>query len=84
MIDAHILWRIEQLEPKVEKHDKDLYMGNGLPSITTRLRMTEKATASNTEAIAEMARNSRKTQFMVMGIFLTAVATLVVDIVLKH
>jgi hypothetical protein len=35
--DAHREWA----EERIQKHDKDLYEGNGLPSITNRLSAVE-------------------------------------------
>ena len=40
-------WRIQRLEELVERHDKDMYRGNGKPGITTRMEKVEEAIANN-------------------------------------
>lgn len=39
-------WRITQLEKACERHDRDLYHGNGKPGITTRMEKIEEAMTS--------------------------------------
>ena len=42
------IWReIERLCALVERHDKDIYRGNGKPGITTRMEKVEEAIANN-------------------------------------
>jgi len=39
-------WRITQLEKTSERHERDLYFGNGKPGITTRMEKVEEAMSS--------------------------------------
>lgn len=40
MVEATGEWR-EWADSRIKKHDKDLYEGNGRPSITSRMQMVE-------------------------------------------
>jgi len=55
----------------VHKHDKDLYVGNGKPGITTRMALVE----STVESIRFYARWIMLT---VLGIFVVAIVGLVI------
>lgn len=73
MSEIAIPYRVEQLEVRVAKHHKDLYEGNGLPSITTRLTMLEDSQKS-------YARNMRTIVFLLLGSIVSAI----VDITIRH
>ena len=72
-MDSALEYRVHQTELKVAKHHKDLYEGNGLPSITTRLTMLE-------DSVAKTARNTRTIVFLL----LTAIIGAAADIITHH
>lgn len=60
------------LEASVERHEKDLYYGNGRPGITTRISMNE-------DMVQRIDRNLSKITWMLLAVLLTGA----VDVVLR-
>lgn len=84
----------EETRRKVDRHDKDLYYGNGLPGITTRVALAEKAIEANKESsekevkdvredMAEFKKDSKATRMMMLGVILTVLGEIVVKLVMK-
>ena len=67
-------WRIARLEEITERHDKDLYRGNGKPGMTTRMEKVE-------EALTSIKFYGRWLLLLVGGILIKEVIALAV---LKH
>ncbi len=70
-----------QLRELVERHERDLYRGNGLPGLTTRVKSAEDrlTTLENYQVQVERRREAKMN--ILLGTTLTAVVALVVDVV---
>lgn len=84
----------EELRRKVEKHDCDLYYGNGKPGITTRMALAERAIDDNRESsekevedvkedMKEFKKDAKSTRMMMLGVILTVLGEIVVKLVMK-
>lgn len=68
--------RLRELEGMVKRHDRDLYVGNGKPSITTRVAIME-------ECVSGIRKNLRQITWLLMSTFATALATIIVTLVMR-
>lgn len=69
----------ESLHDIVQRHEKDLYRGNGLPGITTRLKSVEDRVTTIEQLLQQKAnRSDRK-----LNILLATTGTLVGAVLLK-
>lgn len=71
------------LRIKVEKHDQDLYRGNGKPGITTRMAVAEKEICDMKEDLKEYKKDSKQIKLMVLGVILTVIGEIIVKLVAK-
>lgn len=65
--NGNFLYRLSALEDKVEKHDQDLYRGNGKPGITTRVLMSEETITKISGSLAKLVWLGVATLFTVIG-----------------
>lgn len=72
-----------ELQRKVEKHDCDLYYGNGKPGITTRIALAEKEIVDVREDMTEFKKDAKATRNMVIGLILAAVVQIIVRLIFK-
>lgn len=72
-------WRMEELLEKVNRHEKDLYLGDGPrnPSITARLFKVE-------DQMARILNNSSWTIRLLLSAILAAVADMVMQALRHH
>lgn len=70
----------DQTRALVERHDKELYRGNGNPGIVTRLRLLE----DNMSEIRELLQESAKSRERKINIILGALITGLIGLVLEH
>jgi len=68
---------IKEIGKKVDHHDKDLYFGNHLPSITTRIFQCEEGLRAVKETIISL----NKKMFAIMLMLAGAIVTGIVDII---
>lgn len=57
----------DEYKVKVDKHDQDLYRGNGKPGITTRVLMTEETVSSINRNLAKVVWLGAATLMSVLG-----------------
>lgn len=76
----------ESLWRKVEKHDRDLYEGNGKdnPSLTTRMALNEGDIEDVKTTVNEIKSDSKATRNMVIGLILAVIGQIVVQLISKH
>ena len=75
------IWReLRRLGDDCERHEKDLYRGNGLPGLTTRMANMETSIVAFQRILEEM-KKSRDTK---MNLILGGIVTLVVGLLLVH
>lgn len=72
---GNFLYRLEALEDLVEKHDQDLYRGNGKPGITTRILMSE-------ETIGKISSSLEKMVWLLVATFLTVIGFVIEQLVM--
>lgn len=65
------------LREMVERHEKDLYRGNGLPGITTRMQNAENRVSAIERLIAEQAKKRDTKLNLVLGGIVTIATALV-------
>ena len=73
-------WRIQKLEEASERHDRDLYRGNGLPGITSRVKTLEDGMEDIRGYLKEL-RTQRDTK---MNLVLGGIITLIAGWALAH
>lgn len=75
-----LLWRVERLEDSVDKHDTDLYKGNGKPSLTIRTNNLENRMDARDK------KDDRMHGYVVTGLFLLLATflTLLGNLFMKH
>lgn len=61
----------------VQRHEKDLYRGNGKPGLTTRMALME-------DCVEKISKNLNKITWLIVSSAITAVIAVCVDIVLRH
>lgn len=74
-----IIRQLKELWKKFEKHDQDLYHGNGKPGLTVRMELAEKEIFDMKEDIKEHRRDSKQIKMMLLG----AIVAGVIDSILK-
>jgi hypothetical protein len=75
------IWReLKRLGDDCERHEKDLYRGNGLPGITTRMANAEKSINALQDILHEM-KTQRDTK---MNLVLGGIITLIAGWALAH
>lgn len=68
--------RIREIETTVRRHDRDLYQGNGKPAITVRMAVME-------DCVERINRNLSKISYLLISTLITAVATIIVTLVMR-
>jgi hypothetical protein len=71
---SDVLFR--DLKTCVERHDKDLYHGNGKPGLTTRMAMME-------DTMRKLSENLKWIVRLLIGTLITGVATMIIMLVVK-
>lgn len=65
----------------VQKHDNDLYRGNGKPGLTVRMAIAEERIETVKETVDEIRKDSKAIKMMVIGVILTVLGEIVVRLV---
>lgn len=60
----------------VHRHEKDLYHGNGLPGLTTRMALME-------DIVTKISKNLSKIVWLIVGGCITGLGALVFDIIVR-
>lgn len=60
----------------VDRHDQDMYRGNGKPGITTRIAILE-------DCVEKISRNLSKIVWIFVSGFVTGIVALIIDIVVR-
>lgn len=75
------VWReLQRLGECQDRHERDLYRGNGLPGLTTRMANAEKSLTS-LERILEEMKTRRETK---MNLILGGIVTVLAGLLLAH
>lgn len=74
---------MDHLEAKVQKHDIDLYYGNGKPGLTTRIALTEDRIDGVKEIIDKIAATQSRTMLIVLATLLTVLGDIVIRLAMK-
>jgi hypothetical protein len=81
----------ERIAALVYQHDKDLYRGNGLPGLTTRMKSAEDKMSTIENEIVDLKdyntnrENKLDTKMnIIIGSMISGLIAVVVDMVLKH
>jgi hypothetical protein len=67
----------------LQKHDNDLYRGNGKPGLTTRMELCEERLRIVNNAAEEIRKDSRTIKLMVIGAILTIMGDILVKVLVK-
>jgi hypothetical protein len=71
----------DEIRRKVEKHDDDLYRGNGKPGLTVRVALNEQEIATVKETVDEIKSDSKAMKRMLIGLILTILGEIAVRLV---
>ena len=74
---GNVLYRLSEIEEKLDKHDKDLYTGNGKPGLTTRMLIQEQAMDKREKADEKMKNWIVTLVFLVLATLFTLIGNLV-------
>ena len=75
------VWReLKRLGEYLERHERDIYRGNGLPGLTTRMADAEKSIKTLNQILDEM-KTRRETK---MNLILGGLVTLIAGLLLAH
>lgn len=69
-------YRLAEVARLVQRHDKDLYYGNGKPGLTTRMALME-------DCVNKISRNLSKIVWLIVSGGITGLVALIVDIVVR-
>jgi hypothetical protein len=61
----------------VERHDQDLYRGNGKPGLTERMRMAEKEIEDMVDRELRSVKKRDRVELLVWGALIVAIANLI-------
>ena len=67
----------------VQKHDDDLYRGNGKPGLTTRVAVCEERIDGVKELLEKLTANQSKMTWLVLATLLTVLGDIFVNVVKK-
>lgn len=73
----------DELRRKVDRHDCDLYYGNGKPGITTRIALAEGEIKTVKDTVDEIKRDSKAMKMMIISLILTVIGEIIVRLVVK-
>lgn len=65
-----------RLHEAVNRHEKDLYRGNGKPGLTTRMAVVE-------DAVERIGSNLSKIVWLLIGGFITMLSAVTADIIVR-
>lgn len=65
---------LEDLRQQVSRHEKDLYRGNGKPSLTERMRVVE-------DGLKSIEKNLGKITWLTVAVLLTVIGEVLVKLV---
>lgn len=71
----------EELRKRVEKHDRDLYVGNGRPALCVRIAVVEKELETMNKAVDEIRKDNKAIMKMVIGLILAVAGQIIVRVV---
>lgn len=71
----------ESLHEIVARHDRDLYRGNGLPGITTRMAAVESRVSTIEQLLKEKANKSERKLNILLATTLTLLGTIVLKFI---
>lgn len=77
----------ETIQQMIQRHEKDLYRGNGLPGLCTRVKSTEDDVILLTKTCEETNKRLGRTQTMfytIIVLLLSILATTLVDMLKPH
>ncbi len=63
----------------IDRHDQDLYRGNGKPGLTTRIQMLENELMAVNEREDRRAKKSDRIEILVWGALIAAIANLILS-----
>lgn len=73
---AEAAHNIGNLQRMVDRHDQDLYRGNGKPGVTTRLAVLE-------DCVTSINKNLSKIAWLIISAALTGLVAVAVDIAVR-